>query len=86
MDDLFNDLGENLAGLSLEPEAREKIEALMHFRSNLELLNTQTLMALMDNSCDPQPGFLEHLDSLYEVMGKDLQDLRVKLFDKKDEV
>lgn len=82
MDDLFEDLALWLADLA--PEAREKVEALKNFRSDLEAVNTQMLMTLVNNLGGPEPETLEHLDSLYEQIGKDLQNLRVKLFDKKE--
>lgn len=82
MDDLFDDL--ELLLTDLEPEGREKVEALKNFRSDLEAVNTQMLMTLVNNLGEPQPETLKELDSLYEQLGKDLQNLRVKLFDKKE--
>lgn len=80
--DPFDTLADPVMLASLEPETREKVEELVHFRTSMETLNTQALMTLLSAGLPnhTQAEQFEYLDKLYEMMAKDLQDLRVKLF------
>lgn len=83
MEELFGDL--QLVTAGLEPETCEKIEALYAFHNDMEATNIQAMTVLMSIDSGDETERLAHLSGLYEVMDKDLQALRSKIFGKKED-